>query len=64
MTTLSGFYPPAQPSGFDALLITVGRWLVTTGERLAAQENAMLNHSAHEERLRDGAALRHSGLWH
>lgn len=63
MTTLTGLCPPIQPSGFDALLITVGRWLVSTGERLAAQEYAMLNHTGHEERLRDGAALRHSGLW-
>lgn len=64
MTTLTGLCPPARPSGFDALLIAVGRWLVNTGERLAAQEQTMLNHSTHEDRLRDGAAIRHSGLWH
>lgn len=63
MTTLTSLCPPVRPSGFDALLIVIGRWLVTTGERLAAQEQAMANHSAYEDRLRDGAALRHSGLW-
>ncbi|KRF08500.1 hypothetical protein ASH00_01925 [Arthrobacter sp. Soil782] len=63
MTTLAGLYPPAQPSGFEALLIAVGRWLVSTGERRAAREHTMVDHRVHEDRLRDGTALRHSGLW-
>jgi hypothetical protein len=63
MTTLTGLCPPAQPSGFDALLIRIGRWLVITGERLAAQETARPDHSEYEDRLRDGLAVRHSGLW-
>lgn len=62
MTTITGLCTPVQPSGFEALLIRVGRWLVSTGERLA-QESTIPNHSEYEERFRDGMAARHSGLW-
>lgn len=64
MTTLTGLCPPAARAwGFDALLIAVGRRLVRTGERLASRQYPARNHREHEDRLRDGAALRHSGIW-
>lgn len=62
MTTLTGLCTPVQPTGFEALLIRVGHWLVSTGERLA-QQNTTPDHSAYEDRFRDGMAVRHSGLW-
>ncbi|WP_309071482.1 hypothetical protein [Arthrobacter sp.] len=63
MTTLTGLCPTVQPSGFDAMLIRVGRWLVSTGEHLASRENTVADHSEYEDRVRDGMAIRHSGLW-
>lgn len=62
MTTLTGFSSPVRPAGFDALLITIGRWLVSTGEHLAVAQSAAPQHTAYEERFRDMAAIRHSGL--
>lgn len=63
MTAFTGSLP-VRPSGFDAFLIALGRWLVRSGERLAAEHHlAALHYDSHEERLRDGTAVRHSGLW-
>ncbi|WP_026551920.1 hypothetical protein [Arthrobacter sp. H20] len=64
MTTFATYSPSIRPTGFDALLILVGRRLVSTGERLA-REHARYSEAvlAHDERRRDLAAARHSGLW-
>ncbi|NJC23062.1 hypothetical protein BJ994_002138 [Arthrobacter pigmenti] len=63
MTALTGFSSPARPEGFDALLIVVGRWLVSAGEQLAAGHSTAARHTTYEEHSRDVAATRHSGLW-
>ncbi|WP_323959045.1 hypothetical protein GC088_10875 [Arthrobacter sp. JZ12] len=63
MTTLTSLSLASRPSGFDALLIQLGRWLVRYGERLAARQQTVVSHTRHEDRLRDGIAMRHSGIW-
>ncbi|MBG6179807.1 hypothetical protein [Arthrobacter sp. CAN_A1] len=63
MTTFATYSPSIRPTGLDALLILVGRRLVSVGERLALDHarhrEAVL---AHDERRRDLAAAHHSGL--
>lgn len=66
MTTFHTYTPTSatiRASGFDALLIVLGRRLVSAGERLAlshAQHSEAV--MAHDERRRDIAAIHHSGL--
>ncbi|WP_155853917.1 hypothetical protein [Arthrobacter sp. H5] len=64
MTAITSYPSMAKPAGFEALLITVGRFLITAGERLAVEHQRSREAFAqHEEQLRDRTAMRHSGLW-
>ena len=67
MTALVGYSHHARPTGLEALLIVIGRWLIDAGERRAASHAVHARYRAYERacenRSRDLAATRHSGLW-
>ena len=64
MTTITSYRRPMRATGFEALLISVGTYLIAAGERRAAEQQRCAKiFAARDEQVRDYAAARHSGLW-